>query len=567
MRPGFTTATPEPPKPANFWQRLIEPHPSLTEIGARRQARLIIIVALILTATNLIGALTSFLSTGEVPAALVLLGLAFFSGIGYGFARRRHYRIGGYLIVWLLTASAFVNPSGAETISNSLYVYLIVAIVFAGISFPFRYMLFYVIFCIVSIPLLPFVYPEYQNVGFDLAIFFTFGALMVISMRYRDTVERDRLAEVTAINKELEEVRNSLETRVEDRTRQLEGQSLRLRVVAEIARDAASARDVTELLERGAQLIQDRFNYYQTGIYLLDGEREFAVLTASPTEAGRQMIASGYKLRVGETSIVGRVASSGKPRISLDTGLDAIYFNNPLLPDTHSEMALPLKVENRMLGVLDVQSDQPQAFNEEDSTIMQVLADQLAIAIERTQLFQQVEANLAELQQAYGRSTREGWRSLAESGLLSNAGYRFDNTRIQPINTTPELGMEAMQSGQMIVQGGHRNNPTGQTLAAIPVKLRGQSIGVVTVRLKEGHSSATVNTIEQAVERLSASLESARLFEEARLRADREQAISQVTTAISAASEFDSILKTTVEELGKSLGDSEVTIQLLEHLE
>jgi GAF domain-containing protein len=563
MRPGFTTATPEPPKPANFWQRLIEPHPSLTEIGARHQARLIIIVALILTATNSIGALTSFLSTGEASAALVLLGLAFFSGIGYGLARRRHYRIGGYLIVWLLTASAFSNPSGAETISNSLYVYLIVAIVFASISFPFRYMLFYVVFCIVSIPLLSFVYPEYRNVGFDLAIFFPFGALMVISMRYRDTVERDRLAEVTAINKELEEVRNSLEIRVEDRTRQLEGQSLRLRVVAEIARDAASARDVSELLERGAQLIQDRFNYYQTGIYLLDGNREFAVLTASPTEAGRQMIANGFKLRVGETGIVGRVASSGEPRISLDTGLDAIYFNNPLLPNTRSEMALPLKVENRMLGVLDVQSDQPQAFNEEDSTIMQVLADQLAIAIERTQLFQQVEANLTELQQAYGRSTREGWKVLAESGLLSNAGYRFDNMRIQPINTTPELGMEAMQSGQMIVKGGHGDNSTGQTLAAIPVKLRGQSIGVVTVRLKEGHSSATVNTIEQAVERLSASLESARLFEEARLRADREQAISQVTTAISAASEFDSILKTTVEEIGKSLGDSEVTIQLM----
>lgn len=549
-------ATPEQPKPVSVWQRLFEPHPSLSDVGERRQARLIAIIALILTVTNTIGALASYLSTGEYLAALVLIGLGIFSGIGYGLSRGRRFRIGGYLIVWLLTASAFTNPSRADTISNSLYVYLLVAMVFASISFPFRYMVFYVVFSNAAIIGLPLIYPDYSNVGLDLAIFLPLGALILTSMRYRDNVERDRLAEVTAINKELESIKNNLEKRVEERTEQLEGQSLRLRVVAEIARDAASARNVSELLDRGAQLIHDRFNYYHTGIFLLDANREFAVLTASPSEAGRKMIADGHKLRVGQVGIVGRVAASGEPRITLDTGLDAIHFNNPLLPSTHSEMALPLKVENRVVGVLDVQSDQPQAFNDDDVAIMQVLADQLAIAIERTKLFQQVEENLKELQQAYGRATREGWKSLAESGLLSNAGYRFDNVRIQPINTTPELGAEAMQTGSMVSQ-----NENG--LVAIPIKLRGQSIGAVTAKLKEGHNPNTVSTIEQAVERLAASLESARLFEEARLRADREQAISHVTSSISSATDFDAILRTTVEEIGKSLGDSEVSIQIL----
>jgi len=556
MKTGFTTVTPEPQKPATIWQRLFEPHPSLTEIGERHQARLIAIIALILTTTDVLGALASFFSTRQASAALVLLGLAFFSGIGYLLARRQRYRIGGYLIVWLLTASAFTNPSGADTISNSLYVYLIVAIIFASISFPFRYMVFYVVFCNIAIPVLPFFYPGYSNVGFDLAIFFPFGVLALTSMRYRDNVERGRLAEVTAINKELEDIKNSLELRVDERTKQVEGQSLRLRVVAEIARDAATARDIAELLDRGAQLIQDRFNYYHTGIFLLDANREFAVLTASPSEAGRRMITDGHKLRVGQVGIVGRVAASGEPRVTLDTGSDAVHFNNPLLPNTHSEMALPLKVENRIIGVLDVQSDQPQAFNDEDIAIMQILADQLAIAIERTQLFQQVDENLRELQQAYGRATREGWKSLAESGLLSNAGYLFDNVRIQPIETTSESGAKAMQTGNMVTQ-------TESGLVAIPVKLRGQSIGAVTVKLKEGYNPNTISTIEQAVERLAASLESARLFEEARLRADREQAISQVTSSISAATDFDTILRTTVEEIGKSLGNSEVSIQIL----
>ena len=375
---------------------------------------------------------------------------------------------------------------------------------------------------------------------------------------------------MTAFNAMAERLRdliNNLEINVEKRTSQLEKQSLRLRVVSEIVRDATTEKDVLTLLERGAKFIQDRFNFYQTGIFLIDSDRQFAVLTASPTDAGRQMIANGHRLLVGEVGIVGRVAATGEPRITLDTGLDAVHFNNPLLPNTRSEMALPLKVENRIIGVLDVQSDQPNAFSEDDIAIMQVLADQLAIAIERTQLFQQVEENLRELQQAYGRSTREGWRSLTENELLSNTGYHFDNVKIKPITTTPELGTEAMQQGSIIFQKGDGRDRSNQSVAAIPIKLRGQSIGVVTVKLKESYNSSTISTIEQAVERLASSLESARLFEEARQRADREQAIAQVTSAISSAGDFDAILRTTVEEIGKSLGESEVSIQIVDETE
>ncbi len=354
-----------------------------------------------------------------------------------------------------------------------------------------------------------------------------------------------------------------LEQRVADRTKALENQTLRLRTSAEVARDAATSHNLSEMLERAGALIQEQFNLYHTGIFLLDSNREYSVLVASPTEAGKQMLANNHRLRVGEVGIVGRVAATGEPRITLDTGLDAVHFNNPLLPKTRSEMSLPLKIEGRIIGVLDVQSDQPQAFNEDDIAIMQILADQLAIAIERTRLLQQVEDNLKELQMAYGQSTRGSWKSLTDSGLLNNAGYRFDNVRIQSINTTPYLGTEAMQTGQPIVQNPDGKNQAKQTTVAIPVKLRGQPIGVVTLKLKEGYSSNTISTIEQVVERLAASLESARLFEEARLRADREQAISQVTSAISSSTEFDLILQTTVEEIGKSLGDSEVSIQIL----
>jgi len=363
---------------------------------------------------------------------------------------------------------------------------------------------------------------------------------------------------------QLQEMVGNLEQRVADRTQDLEGQTLRLRVAAEIARDAASARNLHDLLARSAELISNRFGFYHTGIFLLDNDKEYAVLVASPTEAGRKMIENNHKLRVGEIGIVGRVAATGEARVTLNTGADAVYFNNPYLPNTHSEMALSLKVENNVIGVLDVQSDQPQAFNEDDVAIMQILADQLATAIERTRLLQEVERSLKELESAYGQFTRDNWKKLSAGSMADNKGYRFDNVRIEPITELPELADTALKTGTLTHSNGSRPGTDGEHKVAVPIKLRGHTIGVVSLKLKEGYDSNTISIIELATERLAAAMESARLYEEARLRADREQSISRVTTAISASTEYEQILQTTVREIGSILSDTEVSIQILE---
>ena len=381
----------------------------------------------------------------------------------------------------------------------------------------------------------------------------------------------DREDEIGALAKaynqmasQLQEIIGKLEQRVADRTQDLENQSFRLRVAAEIARDVASSRDLRELLVRAADLIINRFNFYHIGIFLLDSNKEYAVLVASPTEAGRQMIENDHKLRVGEVGIVGRVSATGEPRITLNTGDDAVFFNNPYLPQTRSEMALPLKVENNVIGVLDVQSDQPQAFNEEDIAIMQVMADQLATAIERTRLLQEVEKNLKELEGAYGQFTHDNWKKLSYGTPTGNMGYRFDNVRLEPITKLPELADNALKTGTMISSNGSHMGTDKEQTVAIPIKLREQTIGVVSIKLKEGYDSNTITIIESAVERLASAMESARLYEEARMRADRELSISRVTTAISASTEYEQILQTTVREIGNILSDTEVTIQILE---
>jgi GAF domain-containing protein/HAMP domain-containing protein len=363
---------------------------------------------------------------------------------------------------------------------------------------------------------------------------------------------------------QLQEMIGKLEQRVADRTRDLEGQSFRLRVAAEIARDAASARDLHELLAQTAELICSRFGFYHAGIFLLDQNREYAVLVASPTEAGKKMLQNHHKLRVGQIGIVGRAAATGEPRVTLNTGSDSVYFNNPFLPETRSEMSLPLKVQNQVIGVLDIQSDQPQAFTDDDVATMQILADQLATAIERARLLQEVEINLRELESAYGRFTRDNWKTLSAGTLTGRKGYRFDNIRIEPISELPEFAHTAIQTGTIISSNGSSPGEDKERKVAIPIKLRGQTIGVISLKLKEGYDRNTVSIIELAAERLAAAMESARLYEEARLRADREQSIARVATAISASTEYEQILQTTVREIGSILGDTEVAIQILE---
>lgn len=371
---------------------------------------------------------------------------------------------------------------------------------------------------------------------------------------------------IEAFNRMTSQLRSSitdLEQRVAERTHDIEDQSRRLRVAAEISQSSVSVKRLNELLEKSAQLIFERFNYYHVGIYIVDRENKVASLVASPTEAGRQMMDSKHQIQLGDATTVGRVAATGEPRIASGSGLGSPLAVNPFLPDTRSELALPLRVEDRVIGILDIHSVKEQAFKPEDVSVMLVLADQLASAIERTRLLEESSNTLNELERAYGQFTSSGWQKFANSGKLRNAGYRFDNIRIEPVSQLPQTGREALNSGNPIVSNGKETNRE----AAIPIKFRGQTIGVVHAKLQEGHGEETVSTLELAVDRLASALESARLYEEARIRADREQTVSQITSAISLSSDFETILRTTVREIGHALPDTEVGIQILEDVQ
>lgn len=357
---------------------------------------------------------------------------------------------------------------------------------------------------------------------------------------------------------QLRDTLQGLEQRVSERTQDLEKQTLRLRTAAEVARDAASAPNLSELLSRSSHLIWDRFNFYHAGIFLLDEKKEYAVLRASPTEAGHKMIENGHRLKVGEQGIVGRVAATGEPRIALDAGADPVHFNNPLLPDTRSEMALPLKSNSGVIGVLDVQSEQPEAFTQDDIAILQVMADQLSAAIERTRLLQQVENNLKDLEKAYTAFTDKSWNSFSSAGSHS-LGYRYNNIRLEPIYEIPADGAGRTAKGSLT---GPEKEAKGSN-ASIPIRLRGQTIGFVNVRFQGEYApQEIISMMEQASDRLASALENARLVEETRQRSQRDTLVTEMTGRFRSTLDLESVLRTAAQELQQAFQLSEAEVRL-----
>ena len=219
-----------------------------------------------------------------------------------------------------------------------------------------------------------------------------------------------------------------------NRTRVLEKHSLELQNAAQIVRQVSTIQDINTLLNQVTRFIKERFGYYHTGIFMVDDNEEYAVLKAAGSDAGQLMLANKHKLKIGETGIVGYVAKTGEPRIALDVGTDAVHFQNPLLPYTRSEMALPLKVSNRIVGILDIQSDKINAFDQSSISFMQIVTDQINIGIERSQLLQELRQNAITLEQTLQDNTSRTWRNFLElrHGYL---GYQYDGVTME---TLPE---------------------------------------------------------------------------------------------------------------------------------
>ena len=358
-----------------------------------------------------------------------------------------------------------------------------------------------------------------------------------------------------------------LEERISERTAELQKNKRELETIADVAREIAIIRDLSTLLNVSANLIQERLNYYHVGIFLVDERGEYAILRAASSIAAEKMLARNYKLRVGQTGLVGNVTNTGQAYIALDVGLDAVHFENPFLPNTRSEIALPLRSHSITIGALDIQANVANAFTEQDIQTLQILADQLAAAIENAQLAQQVEGTLNELTRANRAQAQQIWQTtINERGVPT---YEYDGIQLRevPKNLAPEL-LRKLESGKpVIVQQGSQDvslaEQKNDTLL-IPLMIFNQMIGVIGLEQEDSSHTWTEDEIaiaQAAANRAALSLENARLLEESQRRASKERMILESTARIGSAINIENILQSTAEELERVLGDSEVVLQ------
>ncbi len=371
---------------------------------------------------------------------------------------------------------------------------------------------------------------------------------------------------------QLKEFIGTLENRVKERTSQLAKQndelqyrSRQLQTVADVARGIVSTRDLPTLLNTITTLISRRFAFYHVGIFLVDEKNEYAVLRAANSEGGQRMLARQHKLAVGQVGIVGHVTSRGEPRIATDVGQDAVYFNNPDLPDTKSEMALPLAVEGRIIGALDVQSKQSDAFTEEDVNLFSTLADQVAIAINNQQLYADTAKALEESERVHRQYLWQEWTR--ESSEVKTQSYKYTVDGLEPITEEfPEIKTVLQTARPVLRMLKPEGGKSARSVMAVPILLRGESIGAFHLQVSDKPdfewSESDLNTVKSVADQVALTLENTRLFENTIKRANRERRVLEITSKLRSTNDSQNMLKIALEELSASLGANKAQIVL-----
>lgn len=351
-----------------------------------------------------------------------------------------------------------------------------------------------------------------------------FGITFIIGLRQ---LQRDYVTSqgqgVEAL-RALEQERASLEDRVEART-------IQLTAVNEVGRVASSILNPEDLAGRVANLITDHFGYYYAALFLVDELGEQAWLYSATGEAGRVLKENKHHLRVGGNSMVGMAISTKKARVALDVGLEPVRFQNPLLPYTRSEIALPLTVGERVLGALDVQSTKAGAFGPQEIDTLEGMANQVAVALENARLFENAQKSLAEMEAIQQQYVADAWKPMAESQQLE-------------------------------YQLGEAELPPNQPRLEIPLALREAVIGKIDLTGEAEWTPEQRNLIETVASQAALALENARLVEQSQAAAQREHQLAEITSKIWTATNIDGILQTAVRELGRALDLNEATIEL-----
>ena len=547
-------------------QSLITAHPSVQGWEERNRAQFLALLSLSTIFLSLLGALVGRNSFG------IFLMLGGFSLLAYFLSRTRYYYIGTHFFVYALASIAFIRIYQGSTtsvdaaISTSVHISLVLA---SALLPQGSFIVFILLASIAS-----FTTPLYSQVRTNIndsyvrtgGVVLVLGVILLLVKTFLALIDRAHSDGLQNQNRELGRIKTDLENQVmgkfdelKDAGRQMESRALRLQAISEISQVVASKADLelNELLPQIARLISEKTGFYHVGIFLLDQNNEYAVLRATNSAGGMKMLERRHQLKVGSSGIVGYVTQGGRARIARDTGSDAVFFSNPDLPETRSEMTLPLTVGAQVIGALDVQSSAPSAFSEDDVNALSTLANQLAVIIQNSQLKESGEVSA-------GRSQRiRGAAQLSRSSQTSGFTYLPDGTLSAATEIEKSIVKRALATGETVIS--NQLSASGVAYLSVPVKLRDQVIGIIHIEAADGKRKWTedeISMIQAVSERAALAIENAGLFEASQRRVTQERVVSEVTSRIGESSDMERILQTTIQELGRSLGATRTFIKM-----
>ncbi len=506
----------------------ITPHYSITEMEDRNRAYATAGLSIVLLIATAVMTIQALIRTGtfspSAGANLILFAIT------YGLARSRWAKAGSYLLVFGSTVLYFgliaiygspettaqgvpylLLPILASILIAEAWVTILASVLIAGTLLVFTQTVTWL---------------DFQDISMA---FITTSVVSVLAVATALIRERDLLT-IQKQTKNLGKYSEELEAEVEQRTR-------RIMATAEVGRAITGARDLDSLLKQVVNLIVEQFDFYHAQVFLIDATNRFAELRESTGVAGAELLARRHRLEIGSQSVIGQVTSQGTTVIASDTDADAVHRRNELLPHTRSEMALPLRVGGRIIGALDIQSVNPNAFDETDIPVFQTMADQLAIAIENARLFEQAQRDLQDIELLNRQLTGKAWREYV--GRRSEpAGYQVSAAGVKPLpagDTEPEKDEGAV---------------------SLPLRVRGETIGVLDVTSRSGESpdEDTQKMLEEVAERVAMALDSTRLGEQSRRQAEREQILGRISAELQASADLDTILRIVVKETSQALG-------------
>lgn len=554
----------------NRLRGIIAPTSPDPNIAQRQMVLNIVLLGLAIPGLLLGTALLILWILGYVPPAGAIAGIGVlpFFLLSYWLGRQGRPRIAGYIpttvVFIVVVASLFqVGIGHVSTIGMAMVVAA------AGILIGTWTASFFVLLSILAYILAGWA----QNAGLVssatlpqatvLADVFVLGfglAVLVVLIWLSNREMARALSMERGISDQLQVQSRELEELVSQRTRVLERRALQLQTTADIAKLTTELPEPEMLMSQAIELIRARFGFYHASIFIMDETGNWADLVASTGEAGRKMIARHHRLALGSASIIGWVSANRLPRVALDVEQDPFHFKNPLLPETQSELAVPMLVGQRLLGALDVQSTEPHAFAEDDVRTLEAIASEVAIAIDNARTQRAMQEQLDRIERSDRIETQAAWGRIARSRSVP----------IIHLNPKGEIGPLTDEVFPVIedaiIQDSTVVSPNGRDIA-IPIQVRGETIATLAARRSkpsEPWNDEEIALMEAVASQSAQALEGARQRSEERRRVTELEVINRISQAVSQMLPQDSLFRIVHRQLIQAIGETDLKICLFD---